>query len=169
MTRLFILWYRLKKMTKQEISMSNYAAFIRWSPGMHMCVDNKPLPDPLPIYCSYCQQDELAIFIDSNAVFQRRSFSPGLSVLISYKTMLALHVTTLWLNDATWRHRSGLKLAQVMTCCLSAQNHDLNHCWPIISELLWYSSSLISGWFENWFKVTNVLWGQCVNTNFQCQ
>ena len=42
---------------------------------------------------------------------------------------------SLWPSDAIWRHRSMSTLAQVMACCLTAPNHYLNQCWPIISEV----------------------------------
>ena len=41
--------------------------------------------------------------------------------------------------DATWRHRSGSTLAQVMACCLSAPSRCQNQCWFHISETLWHS------------------------------
>ena len=43
-------------------------------------------------------------------------------------------------SDAIWRWRSWSTLVQVMTCCLMALNHYLNHCWLIISKVLWHSS-----------------------------
>ena len=36
-------------------------------------------------------------------------------------------------THATWRHRSGSTLAQVMACCLTAPSQYLNQCWLIIS------------------------------------
>ena len=39
-----------------------------------------------------------------------------------------------------WWHRSGLTLAQVMACCLTAPSHYLNQCWPVISKLQRHSS-----------------------------
>ena len=47
---------------------------------------------------------------------------------------------SLWPNDATWRHRSGSRLAQVMACCLMAPSHYLSQCWLIISKVPWHSS-----------------------------
>ena len=35
---------------------------------------------------------------------------------------------------AIWRTRSGLTLAQVMTCCLTAPIHYPNQCWVIINK-----------------------------------
>ena len=46
---------------------------------------------------------------------------------------------SLWPNDATWRHRSGSTLAQVMACCLMAPSHYMDQCWLIISEVQWQS------------------------------
>ena len=46
---------------------------------------------------------------------------------------------SLWPNDTFWWHRSGSALAQVMTWCLTAPCHYLNHCWIIISEVLSHS------------------------------
>ena len=42
-------------------------------------------------------------------------------------------VNSLWPSDTIWRHKSGLTLAQIMACCLTALNHYLNQCWLIIS------------------------------------
>ena len=41
-------------------------------------------------------------------------------------TMTNIHVISLWPSDATWRHRSGSTLTQVMACCLAAPSHYLN-------------------------------------------
>ena len=35
-------------------------------------------------------------------------------------------VNSLWPSDATWRHRSGWTLTQVMACCLMAPSHYLH-------------------------------------------
>ena len=43
-------------------------------------------------------------------------------------------------SDAKWQHRSGSTLAQVMAHFLMAPSHYLNHCSPIISEILWPST-----------------------------
>ena len=40
---------------------------------------------------------------------------------------------SLWPGGTIWQHRSGSTLAQVMACCLTAPNHDLNQCWLIIN------------------------------------
>ena len=50
----------------------------------------------------------------------------------------------LWPSDAIWPHKTGSKLAQVMTCSLMAPIHCLNQCWQIISEVLWHSLRAIS-------------------------
>ena len=42
-------------------------------------------------------------------------------------------INTLWPSDAMWRHISGLTLAQVMACCLTAPSHYLNHRSPVDS------------------------------------
>ena len=41
---------------------------------------------------------------------------------------------------AIWQHRSGLILAQVMACCLTAPSHYLNQCWFTILKVQWHSS-----------------------------
>ena len=46
------------------------------------------------------------------------------SYTMSYS--IAITLTHLWLNDAIWRHRFGLTLAQVIACCLMAPSHYLN-------------------------------------------
>ena len=51
-----------------------------------------------------------------------------------------LHIfSSLWPNDAIWRHRSGSTLAQVMACCLAAPSHYLNQCWLLISKIQLHS------------------------------
>ena len=51
-----------------------------------------------------------------------------------------------WLgpNDAIWRQISGLPLAQIMACCLTAPSHYLNQCWLIICKVEWHSSKASS-------------------------
>ena len=40
----------------------------------------------------------------------------------------------MWPGDAIWRHRSGLRLAQAMACCLMEPSHSyLNQCWLVSS------------------------------------
>ena len=48
--------------------------------------------------------------------------------------MVKLLISSLWLIDAIWRHRTGSTLAQVMACCLTAPSHHLHQCWLIISS-----------------------------------
>ena len=55
-----------------------------------------------------------------------------------YRDLLGL-LFLLWPSDAIWRHRSGSALVQAMACCLTAPNHCLNHCWLLISQVLWHS------------------------------
>ena len=40
--------------------------------------------------------------------------------------LLLPHINSLRPRDATWRHRSGSTLPQVMACCLTAPSHYLN-------------------------------------------
>ena len=49
-------------------------------------------------------------------------------------------LNSLWLSDATERHRSISTFAQVMACCLTTPSQHPNRCWPIISEAYWHSS-----------------------------
>ena len=49
-------------------------------------------------------------------------------------------VNSLRPNDAIWQLRSGLILAQVMDCWLTAPSHGLNQCWLIIRGILWHSA-----------------------------
>ena len=44
-------------------------------------------------------------------------------------------VNSLGPSDAIWRQKTGLTLAQVMACCLTAPSHYLNQCWLIISKV----------------------------------
>ena len=49
-------------------------------------------------------------------------------------------VNSLGPSDAIGRQRSGLTLAQVMACCLTAPSHYLHQCWLIISKIQLHSS-----------------------------
>ena len=40
-----------------------------------------------------------------------------------------------WPIDASWQHRPGSTLAQVMSCCLRAPNYYLDQCWLIIKGI----------------------------------
>ena len=88
--------------------------------------------------------------------------------------------------DTLWHHltrcglvtpygnRSMSTSARIMTCCLTAQSHYLNQCWPIISKFPWYSADSSSqrdtsatnheNQLENYLsKITfKYLSGQCV-------
>ena len=48
-------------------------------------------------------------------------------------------INSLWPNEAIYRHRSKLTLAQVMACCLTAPSHYLKQCWLIFSKVQWHS------------------------------
>ena len=50
-------------------------------------------------------------------------------------------INSLWPGDTILRHGTGLTLAQMgnSRLFLTAPSHYLNHCWFIISEVLWYS------------------------------
>ena len=47
--------------------------------------------------------------------------------------------SSLYLNDAIWRHGSGSTLTLIEACCLRAPNHYLNQCWLTICEFLRHS------------------------------
>ena len=58
-----------------------------------------------------------------------------------------VRLTHCGLVKVMWQHRSGSTLAQVMTCCLMAQNHYLNQFWFIIIGLTaFYWEQLQSEW-----------------------
>ena len=42
-------------------------------------------------------------------------------------------------SDIIWQQKSGLRLAQVMACCLAAPSHYLNQCWLVMRCVLWRS------------------------------
>ena len=63
-------------------------------------------------------------------------------VAIIGTTLLVPCLNSLWCGDAIWCHRSWPTLVQVMVCCLMPPSHYLNHCWPIISEVLWHSQEI---------------------------
>ena len=48
-------------------------------------------------------------------------------------------VNSVWTSDAISSYRFSSTLAQVMTCCLTVQNHYLTQYW-LIGEVLWHSS-----------------------------
>ena len=47
-------------------------------------------------------------------------------------------MNSLWFSAAIWQQRSGLTLAQMTVCCLTAPSHCLNQYWRIISGVVWY-------------------------------
>ena len=58
----------------------------------------------------------------------------------AYSMVYTLHrLNSLQPSDATEWHRSESPLAYIMACCLTAQIHNLNLWWHIISEALWHS------------------------------
>ena len=68
----------------------------------------------------------------------------GICAIIRWHMQLR-GINSVWPSDAIWRHRSGLTLAQVMACCLTALSHYLSQCWLITSKVHWQS-------FEGNFK-----------------
>ena len=71
------------------------------------------------------------------------NFTPGISPHNLQGLWLFIHagsklidVNTLWSIDVIWQHRSGLTLAQVMACCLTAPTIILWNiwCYPSIHE-----------------------------------
>ena len=57
----------------------------------------------------------------------------------SLKQVSAQRINSLWPSNATWRHRTGSTLFQVMDCCLTPR-HYLNQRWLIIGKVHWQSS-----------------------------
>ena len=49
------------------------------------------------------------------------------NIVISHKIYSTCRVNSLWTSYAIWRYRSGSTLAQLISCCLAAPNHKLNH------------------------------------------
>ena len=47
------------------------------------------------------------------------------------------YVNSLWFSDATFRHKAGSTLAQVMACCRMAPSHYLSQRWLLINKVLW--------------------------------
>ena len=60
----------------------------------------------------------------------------------------------LWPSDTIRRHKSGLTLAQVMVCCLTAPSHYLNQCWLIINKVQWHFTRDTSSVTEISLKIT---------------
>ena len=56
-------------------------------------------------------------------------------------------------SDALWHPRIWWTLVQVMACCLTAPNHYLNQCSPIISEVPWHYHLQLQDYKEN-LKIT---------------
>ena len=66
---------------------------------------------------------------------------------INDTTPPALKVNSLWPSDAICRQRSWSIFVHVVTYCLTASSHYLNHCWLIVSEVLWHSTD---GYFREY-------------------
>ena len=73
----------------------------------------------------------------------------------------------LWPSEAIWRHRSGLTLAQVMACCLTAPSHYLKQCLSSVIRLigkLFYKTYLSNQSLKFvWTWLIKFPRGQCVN------
>ena len=69
----------------------------------------------------------------------RSQWGKDLSLMVPYivgaEVWRCYGVNSLWPSDTIWQQRSGLPLAHVMACCLTAPSHYLNQCWLIISEV----------------------------------
>ena len=76
---------------------------------------------------------------------------------------LVLLVNSLWLSDTIWHQISWSALVQVMACCLIAPSHYRDHCWLIISEILWHSPQGNFTWKKS--RYDNV---SLKITNFRC-
>ena len=48
-------------------------------------------------------------------------------------------INSLWPGVTIWWLKSGLPLAQVMACCLTALSHYLNQCSPVINKVQLHS------------------------------
>ena len=92
--------------------------------------------------------------LDTHAMVSQRLYNPSGNC-----------INSLWPGGTTWWHRSISPLAQIMAWCLTSPSHYLNHCWLIITEVLWHSAGGnftenahdIFHWYEfenNWFKTT---------------
>ena len=42
--------------------------------------------------------------------------------------------------DATWQHRPGSTIAQIMACCLTSPSHYLNQRWLFVKGFVWHSA-----------------------------
>ena len=60
--------------------------------------------------------------------------------LSNFSFLHKYHVNSLWPSDIIWRHKSGPTVAPASACFLTAPNHCLGQCWPIISKVQWHSS-----------------------------
>ena len=49
-------------------------------------------------------------------------------------------VNSVWPNDTIWCTELWSTLVEVMTLCHWASSHYPNQCWPITTEVLWYSN-----------------------------
>ena len=65
-----------------------------------------------------------------------------------------------WHKDAMRRHKPVSTLAQVMDCCLTAPSYSLNHCWQIISGVMWCSHK------ENFNENASDVYTWCVFENY---
>ena len=99
-----------------------------------------PLPEPM---LTYCQLDPLEKKLQWNLNQNTKLFIAFDNVVCEMAAILSREE---WVNnslgpsDTIWRQRSESTLAQAMASCLTAPSHCLNHCWLIISGVLWHSS-----------------------------
>ena len=98
---------------------------------MAWCLDStKPLPESVLTYPWYANEHDSMYFLwkclwclSHNIVFiMTVTFPRGLFVN-------SMAISSLWLSDAIWWHRSWSILVQVMACCLTAPSLYVNQCW----------------------------------------
>ena len=82
---------------------------------------------------------------NTKIICQEHAFESVLSKMFNISLKIKVWVkqfkqfNSLWPSDATWQHKFGSTLGQIMACCLMAPSHYLNQCLLIISEVQWQS------------------------------
>ena len=132
-----LLCLRLKRTCKLNTHSMPCSGYTSWNWGMIICNNYADLIVILVVLQeTYCATYMLHYRHFANyARMAARWFCRLFRVILCH----GMFINPLWPSDATWRHGSRSKLAQVMACCLTAPSHYLNQCWLIISEIHWHS------------------------------
>ena len=74
--------------------------------------------------------------------------------MVIHSSFTAIYIVSLRTYDTYGQHGSGLILAQVMVCCLTAPSHYLTQYWHLINKVIWHSPEHISQMPQMLFCIT---------------